>query len=141
MIKIAESQTDFFSLMRVRATVFMIEQKVEPSLELDESDDTAVHFIYEHEGEVVATARVIYEDNHYKIGRVCVLKEVRHLKIGSQLMHYIHDYLIKQGIPEVHLGAQMSAMPFYLSLGYIPYGAVFLDANIDHQMAVKMLID
>lgn len=141
MIKIATSQADFFSLMRVRAAVFMIEQNVDARLELDQEDDTAIHFIYLHNGQVVATARVIQDDGHYKIGRVCVLQEVRHLKIGSQLMNYIHQYLSEKGIREVHLGAQMSALPFYLSLGYIAYGDHFMDANIEHQMAVKKLID
>ncbi len=138
MIKIATTQAEYFALMSVRAHVFILEQNVPVLLEIDENDQQAIHFVYYHNNSIVATARITCHE-YYSIGRVCVLKDFRHLNIGTQLMHYMHDYLKSINVNEVHLSAQVSALPFYLSLGYKPYGEIYLDANIKHQSAVKTL--
>jgi len=43
------------------------------------------------------------------------------------------------GLPDVSLGAQLSAIPFYEGAGFQAYGDVFLDAGIDHKMMKRVL--
>ena len=39
----------------------------------------------------------------------------------------------------VYLGAQVQAQPFYEGLGFEPYGDIFDEAGIPHQMMRKAL--
>ena len=45
ILKKATTQEDFFGLMSVRCLVFMKEQHVDPWEEIDQLDQTAIHYI------------------------------------------------------------------------------------------------
>ena len=46
---------------------------------------------------------------------------------------------LRMNLPQVSLGAQVSAIPFYEGAGFQTYGDVFLDAGIDHKMMKRVL--
>ena len=55
--KFAETQADFFRIVRIRTEVFVIEQQVDLHIEQDQDDDTAMHWLVENEeGEVIGAA-------------------------------------------------------------------------------------
>jgi predicted GNAT family N-acyltransferase len=138
-IKKAENQFDFFNCMQIRTDVFIIEQNVSPTIELDEYDPTAIHFIA-YEGDTpLGTARLVIIDNHGKVGRVAVNKAARGKKVGKKLMVAIEEYSKSIDLDYLVLGAQLAAMPFYEKLDYIAFGEIFLDAEIEHKNMKKDL--
>ncbi|KJS05261.1 MAG: hypothetical protein VR73_12535 [Gammaproteobacteria bacterium BRH_c0] len=126
-------QTDWLSnrqvLMDIRHTVFVEEQQVPESEELDEHDPEAMHWVAWGEGnQAMATARLVGN----KIGRMAVLQEYRDKGVGSSLMRAIITYAINSGIDTLVLDAQKHALPFYEGLGFSVTGPEFMDAGIPH---------
>lgn len=69
--KFAETQADFFRIVRIRTEVFVIEQQVDLHIEQDQDDDTAMHWLVENEaGEAVACCRGagLRRGNPYRTG-------------------------------------------------------------------------
>ena len=119
----------------VRYDVFVQEQKVPVELERDELDATAIHVLATDNGSPVGAARIVINGDTGKIGRVCVLRDWRHNRIGSTLMCETLEILRDMpGITRAALGAQIDALGFYEKLGFTAYGEVFDDAGIDHRM-------
>ena len=71
---------------------------------------------------------------------MAVTKECRGHGVGKEMMSAVMDYITEetQAI-EIQLDAQLTAIKFYETLGFIAYGDVFKDAGIDH-MAMKYII-
>jgi len=134
-VVIANDQKAFVEHYMVRGDVFIVEQAIDWTEELDTWDYEATLFNLYDGSKAIGAAR-LYKN---KVGRVAVLKEHRHKKAGSILMRALEDYAKKQGIKTLELGAQTYIIPFYESLGYEAYGDIFLDADIEHRMMRKTL--
>ena len=72
-----------------------------------------------------------------KAQRVAVKPSARGHGVGRALMTALEEEARRRGFAEVILGAQLSAVSFYLPLGYEAYGDVFDDAGIPHRMMKK----
>lgn len=134
IIKTTDWQADCEALMKIREKVFIQEQNVSLVDEWDDKDETAAHFLVLLEnGGAIACARVLSEKDLFHIGRVAVLAEYRHQKIGRQLMQSILLWC-KQQKPDfkIYLHAQTSRITFYEYLGFVTKGDVFMDAGIEH---------
>ncbi len=131
IVKIANTQVEYFSLMQVRASVFIKEQYVDPTLEIDDSDLSAIHFILYKDNHIVATCRLISKQEH-QLGRFAVLKNYRNMGIGSYLLNYVEAYAKLHKIKHLSLGAQISAKSFYEKNNYKTYGNTYEEANIMH---------
>ncbi len=125
----------------IRTEVFVVEQQVDPLLELDLDDRSAWHFLLQVDEQAVGTCRVVFHDNEAKIGRFAIRKSHRGLGLGRQLLQFAERYVKEHraGITRFYLGAQVTAIPFYQKLGYVAYGPHFDDAGIDHRMMEKQL--
>ncbi len=134
-VVIANDQKTFVDHYLVRGKVFIIEQEIDWALEVDDWDYDATLFVLYDNNQAIGAAR-LYKN---KVGRVAVLKEHRHKKAGSIIMNAVEDHAKKQGIHTLELGAQCYIIPFYEKLGYVAYGEVFLDADIEHRMMRKEL--
>ena len=117
---------------RVRAMVFMAEQKVPRELEFDEDDHRAEHFVAIDSRQMVMGCARLLDDG--RIGRVAVLRPFRRRGIGRVIMEAVLERAKARGMASVYLGAQVQAQPFYEQLGFKPYGDVFDEAGIPHQM-------
>lgn len=137
--KKAETQFEYFSLIQIRATVFMCEQNVDPLLEIDDEDKTCDHFVVYDNDEIIGTCRILKHEHNWHIGRVAVLKEHRKKQCGSFMLNEVETLAREYGIKKLELGAQVGAMPFYENNGYQGYGDIYLDAGIDHMMMEKRL--
>ena len=69
-----------------------------------------------------------------RIGRVAVLRPFRGRGVGEALMKAVLERAKARGMKDVHLAAQVQAMPFYERLGFEPYGDAFDEAGIAHRM-------
>ena len=124
----------------LRFVVFVDEQQVPEDEELDEHDATAVHAGGFDGNRLVATGRlVVLPDGVGKVGRMAVAADARGRGLGAGVLGRLEQTAREQGIGEVVLGAQLSAVAFYERSGYAAYGDVFDDAGIDHLMMRKRL--
>jgi ElaA protein len=117
--------------------VFVGEQNVKLAEERDEYDAAALHFLAFYEGRPAGTARVILLDDAAKITRVAVQKFARGKGVGLALMRHIETSVRSR---RFILDAQIQALAFYESLGYAPYGEIFMEAGIAHRRMRKDLL-
>lgn len=129
---IAENSHDKNDCFKLREVVFVNEQNVPIEIEMDEFDNTAVHFLLLEDSNPVATGRVINEGSTASIGRVAVLKEHRGKGTGAFLMKEMIAHCKKQGFKKVVLGAQEYAIGFYEKLHFEVCSDRYMDANIPH---------
>lgn len=113
----------------IRTTVFIQEQQVPESEELDDEDKVSLHIVVIKDGEAVATARLTQNG---KIGRMAVLKDSRKQGIGSMMLIKLIELAKQQGHQQIKLWSQTYAQGFYQKHGFIAYGDEFLDAGIPH---------
>ena len=135
-IVIAEDKKALLDHFYVRGAVFIVEQEIDWSLEFDDWDYDATFFVLYDDSSPVGAAR-LYKN---KVGRVAVLRSHRHKKAGTLLMQAVEEHARKKGIKTLELGAQTYIIPFYESLGYVAYGEIFLDADIEHRMMKKDIL-
>jgi predicted GNAT family N-acyltransferase len=132
-------ESDRKSLIRIRTEVFINEQLVPPDLEWDGYDRDCWHVIATtSDGDEIATARMLY-DGH--IGRMAVLPAHRMKGVGSAMLKLLLDIARRQGLQEVILNAQTSAINFYLKYGFEICSLEFMDAGIPHVTMRKTICD
>lgn len=136
-IEVTEDRDACFAL---RHTVFVDEQGVPIEEEIDLMDEVATHMLATLDGVPTGTARVLFDGDTAKIGRVCVLPQGRGTGMGAALIRKGIEIAQGQpGITRVKLGAQVQALGFYEKLGFEVYGPVYDDAGIDHRDMVLTL--
>ena len=139
MISIQETR-DIATCRALRRIVFIEEQLVPEADELDDQDDAAIHLLALEDGVAIGSARLLILDDAGKIGRVCVLAAARGRGIGADLIRAaVARFAAMPNIARVKLGAQSHAIDFYARLGFVAYGAHYLDAGIDHRDMVLEL--
>lgn len=117
----------------LRREVFVWEQKVPEEDEMDDYDLTATHFVAIEQGEVVGTLRLIFLDEHVKIGRVAVRHSFRGRGIAKALLRTAMNYATEKGHVRFYLGAQSDKLGFYESLGFVAFGPEFEDGGMPHR--------
>lgn len=115
----------------IRKKVFVEEQRCDPSRERDCFDEQAMHLIVTVDGVAVGTGRIYHDGRHFKIGRLCVLKEYRGQGIGDLAIRLLL-YKVFGYAGEVHIGAQKYLENFYGKFGFQKYGEEYMEENIPH---------
>lgn len=136
-MKIVEVSTpvEMDAVRDLRRAVFVVEQKVPEDLEWDGLDPVARHLLALAPGGAPAgTLRWRVVGDAGKVERVCVAADHRGSGLGRKLMERVlEDIRATPGLRRAKLGAQVSAIPFYESLGFKAHGPVFDDAGIPHR--------
>lgn len=129
-----EVTQDIPTCRALRRVVFIEEQGVSEADEVDGLDGKAIHLLAWDGACPVGTARLLVKGEVGKIGRVCVLPEVRGTGLGAALIAAALEELARvPGVTEAYLGAQSHATGFYEKLGFVAEGDEFLDAGIPHR--------
>jgi predicted GNAT family N-acyltransferase len=133
-VRLADSPEQIELCLRLRWTVFVQEQGVPPSLEVDEHDRSdAVHALVLAEGVPCGAGRFIFEQPGVaKIQRMAIIDDVRGRGAGRALLAFLEEEARRRGARAFSLWAQVRARPFYERAGYVATGAVFDDAGIPH---------
>jgi YbgC/YbaW family acyl-CoA thioester hydrolase len=121
-------------LRQVRTRVFVEEQGVPQAMEWDDADADALHAIARNTlGAPLGTGRGFFNaSGEFRIGRMAVLAAMRGHGIGRKLLDTLLDAARAQGVSQVGLSAQTSALEFYLRAGFSRHGEVYEDAGIAH---------
>lgn len=126
----------------LRRRVFVEEQRVDATLEWDDLDALAEHFLARRSDDdlPLGTARLRVLAGRAKAERVAVHAESRKRGVGRLLMEALEERARANGCREVVLNAQLTALPFYASLGYVALGPVFEEAGIEHRAMRRSLL-
>lgn len=133
-IRPADWSEDRERIRSVRETVFVREQNVDPTIEWDDQEETAQHFLVLRDGAAVGTGRLLKSG---KIGRMAVLASERGTGLGFRLLQSICDRARQWGLSSVYLHAQCHAEGFYRKAGFAVEGEPFSEADIPH---IKMVL-
>lgn len=147
-VAVVRKMTEMEDALSIRRAVFIAEQGVTESEEIDAHDGDpqrvtdAVHVVAYLDGRPAATGRLLFDapkEENAHIGRVAVLPEHRRRGLGRAVMLALQDEARKRGCRGLTVAAQVQAIPFYESLGYVAHGDVFLDARIEHRLMDRPL--
>lgn len=139
-VKIAASEQEREAAFTVRKKVFVEEQGVPLTMEIDEHDTSASHFVVYDGPKAIAAGRIrTIASEVGKVERVCVLKEYRGQHLGVLIMNALEEHAKKTGIHKILLNAQSYAIPFYEKLGYGVTSPEFMDADIPHRAMEKQM--
>ncbi len=134
-IKLTNFSPSESSILEIRFKVFVDEQGVDPSLEVDGRDPQCVHAIAYDEDIPIGTGRLL-PDGH--IGRIAVLKDYRSKGVGQKILLKLLEAARERGWNKVELSSQIQAVAFYEKIGFQRVGDVYIEAGIDH---VDMRLD
>jgi len=123
----------------VRIAVFVDEQGIPRSEELDDLDATAVHCVAYADGAPVGAGRLLPGDGYAKIGRMAVAKARRGSGIGGMVLEALEREGVARGIRHFKLSAQLPARGFYERHGYTAVGSVYDEVDIPHIAMEKRL--
>jgi predicted GNAT family N-acyltransferase len=124
-------QDDQHQLMSVRRRVFVEEQGIPESEEMDELDPSCRHALaFAAGGELAGTGRLAPSG---KIGRIAVLPIYRHRGIGAAIVVHLVNQATELGLPQVYLHAQADSVGFYERLGFRAEGPIFDEVGIPHR--------
>ena len=121
--------------LKIRELIFVIEQKVDPTVEYDEFEEESTHFLAKLEGSPVGTARWRFTKCGVKMERFAVLKEARGKGVGQALVAAVLADVNANPESEgkiKYLHSQLSAIPLYAKFGFEKVGEMFEECNIKH---------
>ncbi|MGT2749508.1 GNAT family N-acetyltransferase [Streptococcus orisasini] len=134
--------TTYLDAVKIRNKVFVKEQGVPYSIEIDKNEAFCLHFVlYDDKDKPAATCRILpdIKENVVTLQRMAVLKTYRGFGLGCRILQAAENFAKEQGFKKVVLHAQISAYNFYAKNGYTPVGERFLEAGIEHITVEKLL--
>jgi predicted GNAT family N-acyltransferase len=124
---------DWPDVVALRTAVFVEEQGIDPEIEQDAADATAVHVVSrDDEGRLVATGRLVVRDGAATIGRMATWTDRRGEGYGSAVLDELQRQAALRGFPFLELHAQVSARGFYERAGYAVVGEEYEEVGIAH---------
>lgn len=138
-IKVAETNAEIRDAFHIRKAVFVNEQHVPLSIEMDDFDQEAIHFIGYLNDSPILASRLRFVNDYGKLERICVLKEHRGKSFGQHIIHRMESTIKEHGYNKAVLNAQDHAIGFYRKLGYHVISKPFIDAGIPHVTMEKLI--
>ncbi|MDO5688854.1 MAG: GNAT family N-acetyltransferase [Tissierellia bacterium] len=131
------TKLELYDWLRLRMEVFMIEQN-SLYLDLDGIDLDSKHLLAIEGGRVVGGIRCIrshLDQGIGSLGRLCVTKGRRGQGIGEVLLQKGIQQLIDEGMPKIHIEAQVYLVDWYRGFGFVTEKDPFdLDGVLHIQM-------
>ncbi|MBU3630789.1 GNAT family N-acetyltransferase [Polynucleobacter sp. AP-Melu-500A-A1] len=140
MILIQPWQEASKAAFAIRHKVFIEEQGVPEDLELDEFDQLAMHALAFQGSECVGTGRLVnIGGQNGLIGRMAVLPRFRNNGFGRAILKKLMDQAQEEGIVNLMLHSQVTAIPFYEKQGFQIQGGIYDEAGIPHRNMIHLL--
>ena len=129
------SLDDLYAILNLRQKVFVLEQDC-PYIDADYSDQDAFHLLGYKDNDLIAYLRAFKPGIKYEgssLGRIVTEINSRGLGVGKKIIKEGVKFLKKE-YPnnEVIISAQHRLEDFYIDLGFISRGEVYLEDDIDH---------
>lgn len=115
----------------LRESVFVVEWRIPQTTEFDSQDETATHVvIFDDTDKAIATGRLTQTG---ELGRIAVNRSHRTLLVYKTLFATLIDCAKKQSFPKINVVCNLDSVSYHRSLGFKPYGRVFMDAGVPRQ--------
>ena len=137
--EIVTDMAELEKVFAIRLEVFVKEQGVAVSDELDENEYESQHILIYYDGKACGTGRLREVDGMGKLERICVLKDYRKYGIGRAVVENLEQAAESRGIRSLKLHGQTQAAEFYRRLGYKQQGDEFMEDGIAHFLFLKEL--
>jgi len=121
----------FSEVRAIRQTVFVEEQGVDSSLEYDEFEEEALHYLLKYENTYVGVARRRLTPYGVKLERFAILEAYRGRGMGKKLVEEVLKD-IDVFNTNIYLHAQIQVVDFYAHLHFVKEGELFEEAGISH---------
>jgi predicted GNAT family N-acyltransferase len=138
-VRVARDDAERDAALLLREDVFVREQGVPLSEELDGRDAVATHVVAVADGRVVGTCRLLLDGGACKLSRMVVASDHRGQGIGRALLAESDRIAREWGARCIVLNAQVSAAGVYAASGYERRGDIFMDAGIEHVVMERAL--
>lgn len=134
------SNKELYEIMKSRAEVFVLEQKITCEEELDNKDYESYHVFAWSGDRIAGYLRIVPKGLTYdeiSLGRVITIPSHRGTGLGFLVAKKAVDF-IREELKEskIKISSQEYAKGFYRKLGFIEFGEVYSEANIPH---IKMI--
>lgn len=143
VVRFIESSAELETCLAIRRAVFIGEQHVPESIEIDQWDSFVPnrHILLLCDGKAAGTARFKpLGECIVKYQRIAVLPEFRGQGLGKILLEGLEQLAVQQGYHYVKIEAQQYAEGFYQRCGFVTTDpVVFMDAGIPHLHMEKAL--
>ena len=129
------SSDELYAVIHLRQKVFIVEQDC-PYIDADYTDQDAFHLLAYNDKDLIGYLRAFRPGIKYdgsSLGRIVTEINSRGLGIGKEITREGVNFLSKEYPDhEIVISAQHRLEHFYINLGFIPRGVVYLEDNIDH---------
>ena len=129
------SLDDLYAILNLRQKVFIVEQDC-PYIDADYTDQDAFHLLGYQGNNLIAYLRAFKPGIKYEgssMGRIVTEKNSRGIGLGKEIIKEGVRFLKKEYPSyEIVISAQHRLQHFYIELGFISRGDVYLEDNIDH---------
>ena len=129
------SLDDLYAVLNLRQKVFIVEQDC-PYIDADYTDQDAFHLLGYQGNNLIAYLRAFKPGIKYEgssMGRIVTEKNSRGIGLGKEIIKEGVRFLKKEYPSyEIVISAQHRLQHFYIELGFISRGDVYLEDNIDH---------
>ena len=138
-IRRTQTRQELAAAMALRYEVFCKEQGVPRREERDGRDHEGLHLIAVHDGQLLATCRLVFVGPTVQFSRLAVAKPARRLGVATALLERTDEETRAGGAHRIVLHAQTYARSLYDKAGYVVTGREFVEADIRHVAMEKVL--
>lgn len=118
----------------IRKKVLVGEILYTPEQDLDELDESCIHFIYYINDKAIGTVRLIPEENYFIVSRMAVLKEYRGKGIGTELMKKCIEYGQEKKVSKLFAEALIETVDFYVNVGFKIVSDIVIIEDYEHKI-------
>ena len=137
-ITLVQDKQALEAAFRIRIAVFVDEQGVPLTDEIDGHEDEAEHIlVHDDAGRPVGTGRWRSVDGAAKLERICMLASHRQHGIGRLIVGAMEDAARRHGMKKALLHGQVQAAPFYEKQGYEQVSEPYMEDGIFHVTMTK----
>ena len=123
------SKAELYEVLWLRDRVFVVGQKITALSEVDGEDPEWHHLLAYQCDQLIGYARLKWDQDPVKIGRIAIDVPLQNQGLGRILMHEVHRIL---GQRRGFMHAQAYLQSWYEQLGWRVCGPAFDEADIKH---------
>jgi len=138
-VRRARGTSERDAAIALRREVFVEEQGVPVSEEVDGRDDEALHLVAVDGERIVGTCRLVLTGSTVQFSRLAVEESARRRGVARALLEAADEEGRSAGARRMVLHAQVYARALYDDAGYVARGPRFWEAGIEHVAMEKRL--
>ena len=130
--KINFSDSDFLKVRKIRKTIFSDEMGISESELFDRFDETADHFLFVEQDNVIGSVRLIQVENSVKLERMAIYTEYRQHNFGYDAIKQIINHYKEKSTEKIILDSIYDIRNFYKKCGFTEVVKVFDRVGLPH---------